>query len=215
MCPDVQILSIYRDEELPSPWKEKLESHLNECSCCRKKLDAFGKLTEKPASDEQEIIESVKNRVWRNLQSRKQFQPRIVKNDNSSNSSRIWQKKLSIPLPAAAAAAVIITLITVMWLRGGENNNSGFAQQQNPYDRTGFMLAAEDDDIPGIMPVSDINGVLQYLDSSGSEIIILRLPENKSFSRTGEPAILRAADFQQSELGDGSRNRGTRSRRQQ
>jgi len=43
MCPEPQLISIYLDNELPSPWKEKLESHLAECSSCREKLDGFKK----------------------------------------------------------------------------------------------------------------------------------------------------------------------------
>jgi len=46
MCPDPQVLSIYTDGELPSPWKEKLESHLTECSVCRGKLKSFKSLQE-------------------------------------------------------------------------------------------------------------------------------------------------------------------------
>jgi len=215
MCPDVQLLSIYMDEELPSPWKEKMESHLNECSECREKLDKF-KLIEKPAEEEQKMIDEAKDRVWQNLQSNRRFQPRIV-NANTGSSSRIWQRRLSIPLPAAAAAAVVIALVTMMLFRGGNQvNNNGLAvQQADLYEKTGFLIAAEEEVIPGIMPVADIDGVLQYLNSDGAEIIILRLPESTSFSRTGEPAILRAADYQQNTNlnNDNSINRG--SRRQQ
>ena len=209
MCPDVQLLSIYKDDELPSPWKEKLESHLNECSDCREKLSAFNKFIEKPADSEQAIMEAAKDRVWQNLQSRRRFQPRAV---NAGNSSRIWQRRGSIPLPAAAAAAIIIALVTVMWLRSGQISNNGLAN--DPYGRAGFLIAADEEEIPGIMPAAGISGVLQYLNTDSADIIILQLPESKSFSRTGEPAILRAADYNEDQMNSGSR-RGSRNRRQQ
>ena len=219
MCPDVQLLSIYKDEELPSPWKEKLETHLSECPECREKLNKF-KLIEKPAASELHAIDEAKDRIWKNLQSRRSFQPRVGSGGSSSDSS-IWRRKLSIPFPAAAAAAVILTLITVMWLRSGQINNSGLAKQADPYERTGFLISAEEEEIPGIMQVADINSVIQYLNSDSSDIIILRLPESKNFSRTGEPAILRAADFQQNENiinNNSGRKKGSKdgsSRRQQ
>ena len=216
MCPDPQLLSIYVDGELPSPWKEKMESHFSNCSACGEKLENLKRLhellikdtsarrtiVEKDAADaegsnaegadaegadsaeqEQEFMEGAKERIWRKLESRRRFK----------RSAGLWQRKLSVPLPAAAAAAVIIALLAGLWLRGGQVKNSGFAQQtaQEPVN---FILAAEDE-MPGIIPAADISGVLQYLASDGTDVIILRLPESKSFSRTGEPAIIRAADY--------------------
>jgi len=199
MCPDTQLLSIYIDEELPSPWKEKLETHLSECSSCREKFNKF-KLIDKSTGSEQRIIDEAKDRVWQNLQSRQTFRPRIVKGNSSSENISIWQRRFSIPIPAAAAAAIIILLAALLMFRGGNQiNNNGLASQNDPYHRAGFLIAAEEEEFPGIIPTSDINSVLQYLNSDSSEIIILKLPESKSFSRTGEPAILRAADYMQNE----------------
>lgn len=200
MCPDVQILSVYIDEELPSPWKEKLETHLSECSSCREKLNKF-KLIDKQSDSEQCMIDEAKDRVWQNLQSRRTFQPRVIKGNSSTDNISIWQKRLSIPIPAAAAAAIIIMLAALLMFRGNgqQITNNGLANQIDPYQRAGFLIATEEEEIPGIIPTSDINSVLQYLNSDSSEIIILKLPESKSFSRTGEPAILRAADYQQNE----------------
>jgi anti-sigma factor RsiW len=197
MCPDPQLLSIYIDGELPSPWKEKMETHLAGCSGCREKLENFRRLFEKNTSVLQageglpiglpkgrELmeaeIEAAKERVWRNIQSMRRFQPR----------AGLWQRRLSIPLPAAAAAAVVIALLAALWLRGG------FAVQSSEQGaRANFILAAEEEEIPGIVPIADMNGVLQYLGSDGSDIIILRLPESKNFFRSGEPAIIKAADY--------------------
>ena len=191
MCPDPQLLSVYFDGELPSPWKEKMEAHLTECPVCMEKLNHYRQLFKNPVVLEQDITEA-KDRVWQNLQSRRRFQPR----GRSTHRSGFWQRKLSIPLPAAAAAAVIIMLMAALWLRDGQVTNDGFAYQHtDPADRAAFFIAAEDE-MPGIMPTADINGILQFLASDGTEVIILSLPENRSFSRTGEPAIIRAADYQ-------------------
>jgi len=206
MCPDPQLLSIYIDGELPSPWKEKMESHFSQCSGCREKLDNLQRLHEllkkdtsakqtivdKNAADakgsdsaaehEREFMEEAKTRVWQKLESRRRFK----------SSAGLWQRRLSVPLPAAAAAAVIIALLAGLWVRDGRVKNSRFAQQ--PQEPVNFILAAEDE-FPGIIPAADISGVLQYLTSDGKDVIILRLPESRNFSRTGEPAIIRAADY--------------------
>ncbi|MCL2212059.1 MAG: zf-HC2 domain-containing protein [Treponema sp.] len=205
MCPDQQLISIYVDGELPSPWKEKMETHLKVCPVCREKLESFKQLHElfkKDTTENRTYIERIvdepeqertyteeemqhaKERVWKNLESKRTFKPH----------NRIWRRKVSIPLPAAAAAAVILALVAMLWLKGGQVSNNAIAGSQ-PNDRVDFILAAEDE-IPGIMPVSsDLNGVLQYLGADGSDIIILRLPESRNFSRAGEPSIIRAADY--------------------
>jgi len=206
MCPDQQLLSIYVDGELPSPWKEKMESHLKVCPVCREKLESFKQLHElfkkdttenrtyierivdKPAEERtytEEEMQEAKERVWKNIESKRNFKPR----------NRVWRRRISIPLPAAAAAAVILALVAMLWLRSGQVSHNSIASNQSD-DRVDFILASEDE-IPGIMPAaSDLSGVLQYLGADGSDIIILRLPESRNFSRAGEPSIIRAADFQ-------------------
>jgi len=199
MCPDQQILSIYMDEELPSPWKEKFEKHLTECSACKKKLESYRQFREllkinskekqliAPNQPEQELIEEAKDRVWQELSSRKPIK----------FNTRLLQRRLSIPLPAAAAAAVLIIFMTMIWFNG-RSNNSGLANQQTGYDNTGFFLAAQEE-IPGTMAM-DLNSVLQYLTSDSTDIIILTLPENRNFYRTGEPGIIRAADYARNDV---------------
>ncbi|HNX73297.1 MAG TPA: hypothetical protein PK759_02845 [Spirochaetales bacterium] len=44
MCPDESLLSAYIDGEVPSPWKEKLESHVLDCPTCTVRVSEFRKL---------------------------------------------------------------------------------------------------------------------------------------------------------------------------
>jgi anti-sigma factor RsiW len=193
MCPDPQLLSVYLDGELPSPWKEKMESHLSDCPRCREKLESYKRLFDESvvpseqSLEEQAAMEDAKNRVWRKLQpfipeedfrSMRRFQPR----------SGIWRKRVSIPLPAAAAAAIILTVLATLVIRGGQVQVPQIAQAAD----TNMILASEED-MPGIFP-ADMNGVLQYLGSDG-DILILRLPESRHFVSFGEPAIIKAADY--------------------
>jgi hypothetical protein len=87
-------------------------------------------------------------------------------------------------LPAAAAAAVILVILAALLLR---------SQPVEPDEKVNMILASEEA-LPGIIP-ADMNSVLQYLGSDGADIIILRLPESRSFISSGEPAIIKAADY--------------------
>jgi len=192
MCPDPQLLSIYVDGEIPSPWDEKMDAHLKECPACREKVENFKRLRELINKDpsakktsEEDLLKS-KEKIWRRIEEKRRF--------TAVPYPRVWQRRISIPLPIAAAAAIIIALIVVFFSRGGQILNNGFAGIKANTEV--FRVLAAEEEIPGIIPsATDLNGVLQYLGTDGSEIIILKLPESKNFSRLGEPAIIRAADY--------------------
>jgi len=206
MCPDPQLLSIYVDGELPSPWKEKMETHLKECSLCREKLGSFKHLhelfkkdttvkrtyveriidesTEEHTYTEEEMQQS-KDRIWKKIESK-----RHVK-------SNVWKRRLSIPIPFAAAAALILALMAGFWIRGETALQDMITKQKESAERVNFILASEEEEIPSIPPQTDLNSVLQYLVGSGTEIVIIQLPSDKNFQRSGEPAMIRAADYKQ------------------
>jgi len=205
MCPDPQLLSIFVDGELPSPWKEKMEGHIKVCSVCREKYGNFKQLHElfkkdttirrkyvervidEPAEERtytEEEMQETKERVWQKIEA------------NRHPRSNVWRRRLSIPIPVAAAAAIVITLMAGLWVRNENTAQSGLASlQDDSSERVNFILAAEEE-MPSIYPAADLNDVFKYLTSDGTDIIILRLPPERSFHRVGEPAIIRAADFQ-------------------
>ena len=206
MCPDKQILSIYLDEELPSPWKEKLETHLENCSACAQEYANLEQLRQIFKNDitVSQNCESSAAKIWQKLEYRQKSWSNVSINKFKRAASgkvpntRIWQRKLSIPLPAAAAAVIIITLIAVIGMRGtqADASNNGMAVQNGNGNGagTGFSTAAENDML-GNIPAVNISDVLQYLSSDGTDIIILKLPESQNFYRTGEPGIIKAADY--------------------
>jgi hypothetical protein len=176
-----------------------MEAHLKSCPICREKYENFKHLHElfkkdttikrvyvervldEPSEERtytEDEMREAKNRVWDKIEAKKRIK------------SRVWQRRLSVPIPFAAAAALVIALVTVLWLRGETILQNRF-RQFDPVER--FILSAEEES--GIIPAADIKGVIQYLSSDGADIIILTLPESRSFSRMGEPAIIRAADY--------------------
>jgi hypothetical protein len=113
------------------------------------------------------------------------------------NLSGLWRRTVSLPLPAAAAltaaAAAFVIVFASTWLR----QPAAESRVQNTPVAAGIDL-----NLQGMVPVSDMNGVLQYLgDTDAGDIVILRLPESRNFKSSGEPTILKAADYRPSTSG--------------
>jgi anti-sigma factor RsiW len=190
MCPDRQILSVYLDGGIPSPWKEKMESHLERCPQCRQRLESYRLISASVAADtgtmETARMEAAKERVWRNLEARERHGGR---SGVLIRKASVWKRSVSIPLPAVAAAAVVLVIaMGVLWIRRPVEQPAVIPQ---------MLLASEESlEAPGAVPIADMNGVLQYLGSrDNGEILILRLPESRNFMSSGEPTILKAADY--------------------
>jgi hypothetical protein len=186
VCPDRQLLSVYFDGELPSPWKEKMESHIAGCPACARRLEAYRRVSLGKAAGDDAGLESAREQVWQKLEM-------VLGVDASPGSARtaaVWRRSVSIPFPAVAAAAaaafvMIVALALLLVLRTSAEGMSGMT----------FASDAEID-APGIIPVADMEDVLQYLGSrDNGDIIILRLPESRNFVNYGEPAIIKAADY--------------------
>ncbi|MDR2097389.1 MAG: zf-HC2 domain-containing protein [Spirochaetaceae bacterium] len=184
MCPDKQFISIYFDGELPSPWKERMEQHLETCSECGKTLESYKKTskllnnTEDAAggSGYDAAMEAARIRVWEKLDSiaaepciRRyplRFAPRIP-------------SAAFAAIAGAAAAAVIICFMLLIAPNKGTAVSSDY-----------------DLNIPDIMPVSNMSDIMSYLESNeSSNFVIIKLPERKKFKRYGDPDFIRSAEY--------------------
>jgi hypothetical protein len=193
VCPDRQLLSVYFDGELPSPWKEKMESHIAGCPACARRLEAYRRVSlgkaAAAAGEGDAGLEPARERVWQKLEQRRtgadipSTRPRVAR----WGAAAAWRRSVSIPLPAVAAVFVLlIALAFLVVLR--VTSTEGIS---------GMTFASDAElDAPDIIPVADMEDVLQYLGSrDNGEIIILRLPESRNFVNYGEPSIVRAADY--------------------
>jgi hypothetical protein len=194
MCPDRQILSVYHDRELPSPWKEKMEVHLAGCPECRAvlaKIENFSAvIREEPAYKTGFSPEEAEKRVWDALTGQVRSGGALLPSIRRDFLlwRKAWNRTVTIPLPAVAAAVFFILAFTLVLI------NRPSIPDKIPDT---VVSAGMDLDVPGIVPVSNMNDVLQYLgqDNSGTDFMIIRLPETKHFMSAGEPAIIRAADY--------------------
>ncbi|MDR1900331.1 MAG: zf-HC2 domain-containing protein [Treponema sp.] len=188
MCPDREILSVYLDGELPSPWKEKMESHLALCARCRERLEGYRVVhdTVFRSMASPGAMEAARERVWANLERRRGTGSCLYRD------AGIWRRRVTVPLPAAAAAAAIFVIVlALVWIR-----------RPAAYLREPEAAMAAEIDMGDIVPMSDLNGVLQYLGGEDTgNYVILKLPESRSFMSMGEPTILKEADYRVSQYG--------------
>ena len=188
-CPDTQLLSVYFDGEMPSPWKEKMEGHVSGCPVCKKRLETYRFISRAPATADAAVSDEARERVWQKLElSLGEAKPASPSLPITRRRQLWWRKRLSVPIPAAAAAAAILLFVSAFILF---RNNP--VEEKVPF----MTLASEAElDVPGIIPVSDMESVLQYLNVRDSgEVLIIRLPESRNFINYGEPAVIKAADY--------------------
>jgi hypothetical protein len=198
MCPDRQILSVYLDPELPEPWNTQMEDHLKTCGACQAALERYRRLSVFTGGQNPEKAfppETIRERVWQSLSAGTALSqgqsPRQHLGQHPPQ--KIWRRSVSIPLPAAAAAAAIFmaaftfALINLPGMKIPLSGESAMAAG---------TAADPGSDFRSSIPISDMQGVLQYLgqENSGDSVIIY-LPEARSFSSAGEPTIIKAADY--------------------
>ncbi|MDR1178002.1 MAG: zf-HC2 domain-containing protein [Spirochaetaceae bacterium] len=194
MCPDHEVLSVYLDGELPSPWKEKMERHLSECAACRARLGAYKEVSRALDSAGEDgafagRLASAQARVQARLRERFEKDTRAPETGPASFPASegrlsVWRRSLSIPFPAAAAALLLILAAAFLASR------PLFTQ---PRQETIAGIESEE----GIIPVSDMSRALQYLGDQDNDrdIVIIRLPESRNFTGSGEPTLIRAVDY--------------------
>jgi len=186
MCPKRQIISLYHDGELPSPWKEKMEAHLESCPECRAVLAEYDNLGKFLQAAPEQAVNEAQERVWKKLTAPQLVIPGTERQQTKAK-TRAWNWNITLPLPVAAAAILVIiaslTLVGISTLTRSPSQNS---------------MAVVDIglDDQGIVPINDISGVIQFLSSQGhGEFMVIRLPESPRFSRAGEPVLINAADY--------------------
>ena len=188
MCPDRQIISLYHDGELPSPWKEKLEAHLEICSACRAVLAGYVQLGDSFAilKISEKSVLAAQDRVWEKFRG---AEPEISGGRAQRPAPvKLRYRTITLPVPMAAAAALVVIAMFFALV--------GIRTRPQPQMQDMMAVANIGLDDKGIVPMQDMNSVLQYLSSQDyGDYMVIRLPETRNFSRAGEPALINAADY--------------------
>jgi hypothetical protein len=181
MCPDRQIISLYVDEELPSPWDGKMEAHLESCEKCRSIFAEYKGVRSYLSGDPEKALAEAQERVWQKVAA-----PTLV--ISKKPRTAIWSRNITLPLPAAAAAMVLIAFFAFVGLRA-LYRPAPILQEQVAAVGIGLNDT-------GMVNIQDMAGVLQYLSSQDNgDFMVIRLPESRTFTSIGEPALINAADY--------------------
>lgn len=218
MCPDRQMISVFIDGELPSPWKEKMESHLAGCTSCEKYMENFKRIfapVKEAATEEKALMEAAKDRVWQNMAGSLKTRKRIVA--KPCTFAGIWRRKVSVSLPAAAAAMILVVMAAFLAGDRFTSRPAGIpfiapsmanVPMAVPSATIGGgapianMILSSEEALPNIVPAADtggmnMSGLLQYLGGFNTgDILILHLPYNRNFTSSGEPVMIKAAGYQ-------------------
>jgi hypothetical protein len=176
-----------------------MAEHLKTCFQCRAILATYSRLAKSIASTEalpsDEKIEAASSRVWAKLTESKKtipdsFEPKIYRQPQ-----KVWNWKVTMPLPAAAAAALIVAVMFFALLGIRLKPQPNLQDLSSQAGMAGIPAGMGLDD-RGMVQIDDMSSVLQYLSNQeGADYMIIRLPETKRFSRGGEPALINAADY--------------------
>jgi hypothetical protein len=173
------MLSVYLDGEMPSPWREKLESHVEACPDCAGRLESYREAALGHESGEEgAALAAAGERVWERLGA-------SVSRASPPRSRRpLWRRRVSLPIPAAAAA-LLAAGVAFSW---------AIAAAPDGGDEMPVISLVSETDL--YAQAQDMASIIEYLISrGGDEMTILRLPDTQSFAASGEPAVVRAADY--------------------
>jgi len=119
MCPDETLLTAYVDDEVPSPWKERIEAHLDQCARCQSRVAQYRALTAAlhvaDAVDDAHL-EQAAQRIHASLDDRLLKLSRPPHENTAFDRfcerypliSMLSSRRVSVPLPLLAASLLLL-----------------------------------------------------------------------------------------------------------
>lgn len=132
-CPNNDLLSAYIDDELPSPWREKLERHLCDCSVCRDVYGRYAAIHRRIQAVSNEHTLDTAASFARLLEKRNLALELKQKAQNKrwgvATGENWFFSSIRVPVPAVAAAVLLFVLMPLMLFFQMEHTvNSAAAQ---------------------------------------------------------------------------------------
>lgn len=111
ICPDKVVISEYIDGQLPSPWDEKLKTHLAECEECSAYYQKHKKYSEVLSGMGREVVENFDYDLSLKKLNAKLYSKKAIEKDFETTDKSFWQKTVRLPVPIIAAAALIMIFL--------------------------------------------------------------------------------------------------------
>ena len=143
MCPDVEILSSFYDDELDESQREIVKTHVDSCPHCQKKMAELGLISEAINAEEEPDFQMAKVNTWNNIMD-------IIDHEEQKISRvNFWQRRFQISFPTAAALVaafiVVLSLSVVSFYMGKHTTSSPTTPELNMTDASDIEF-----DIPAI-----------------------------------------------------------------
>ena len=183
MCPDNALLSAFHDGEVTSPWKEKVEAHLQECESCRKLLEGMEAQSRLLQDDAEPEYES----------SFEDLQKLIRHKENTGDARNIREFRLPL-MPIAAAAAAVMAFFMGFLMAGTPGPAASFTDIPLAVSE-GWSVPPGDLMIPG----EDIEAMLSMIEQGESSMFdqetSMELPVDLNLALIGDSELVRTASF--------------------
>ena len=125
-CPNKELFSAYLDGEIPSPWKERLATHLQKCYDCQKQYDSYQKLHIMMQRSAFPLEKDFAQSFF--LLAAKRKTALYKKKDNAKKMKKNWfYTSVSVPAPVCAAALVLLVLMPVLFLTRKEPHTASLS----------------------------------------------------------------------------------------
>lgn len=175
MCPDVEILSSFYDDELEDSQKQIIKSHVDSCPHCQKKMAELGLISEAIKAEEEPDFQMAKVNTWNSIMDI------IDREEQKIPKVNFWQRRFQISFPAAAAlvaAFIAVLSFSVITFYMGKHTTSSPASPELNMTDASDSLFSDDDNI---------------FDNSAIEFDIPSTISN--FVHAGEPLLIKEVDF--------------------
>lgn len=196
MCPDRELLSAWVDGEIPSPWRETIDRHVELCATCAGVVASIKKTQELFSADMATIDEasseakaSVVQRLEATLHARGPIGSRSIRVGSVS----LWSHKFSVPFPAIAAAALVLAVLGFSLASSTRHTAELQLAVQRAFEAT--LVAS-----PAASPMGTtgmgIESIIDYVSRQNAPISInISLPAGAFGGTAGDPFIVREADY--------------------
>ncbi len=173
MCPDVEILSSFYDDELEDSQKQIVKTHVDSCPHCQKKMTELGLISAAINAEEEPDFKMAQLNTWNNIMNI------IDREEKKVPKVNFWQRRFQISFPAAAALVAafiaVLSFSVITFYMGKHTTSSPATPELNMTDASDTLFG--DDTL---------------FDNSAIEFDI---PAINTFIHAGEPLLIKEVDF--------------------
>ncbi|HUX41931.1 MAG TPA: zf-HC2 domain-containing protein [Rectinemataceae bacterium] len=200
MCPDMELLSAWADDEVPSPWKERISSHLEGCRSCADKVAGIKRLSLRLRAsgkfDEAAVVAKVASRLGidKSGESPASTETAAARLPRAEITRRQGNFALPIPFAAVAAAALLaVGILSGRMLALPGSSGSGASPLASATEANSAQALPASLNAGNTMSGNPtMDSLVRYLETQNAPIsITIQLPPNGSFAGGGAPMIVK------------------------